>query len=112
MEYEVIQFTGLKELDSLAQGRVKEISAFYYDKIKRSLKSITTLKVHIKVYKKEGSRKKYSVHVKAIAPTKIFVSTKAADWDIARVMHKAFQDIEREILHRLKTDSQHKKPYE
>jgi hypothetical protein len=111
MEFELIQFTGLKELESLDQERVKDLAATYYDKIKRSLKNITTLQIHIKEYKKEGARKKYSVHIKAVAPTKVIVSTKAHDWDIARVMHKAFQDIEREIVHKLKTDDQHNKPY-
>ena len=57
MEFELIQFTGLKELEALDQERVKDLAATYYNKIKRSLKNITTLEIHIKEYRKEGGRK-------------------------------------------------------
>jgi len=109
---EAIQFTGLNELAPEDQARVKDLSAEYYDKIKRGLKNITSLAIHIKATKKEGNKKKYSVHIKAIAPTAIFASTKAVDWDIARVMHKAFNDIQQEIKHRFHSDTTFRKSYE
>ncbi len=109
---ETIQFIGLNELKAEEQARVRDLSAEYYDKIKRALKNITSLVVHIKLHKKEGNRRKFSAHVKAIAPTAILTSTKAVDWDIARVMHKAFQDIEQEIRHRFHSDTSYRKPYE
>jgi len=109
---EAIQFIGLNELTAEDQARVKDLSAEHYEKIKRGLKNITSLNIHIKLHKKEGNRKKYSVKLKAIAPTAILTSTKAVDWDIARVMHKAFQDIEQEIKHRFHSDTSFRKPYE
>ncbi len=109
---EAIQFTGLNELTAEDQARVKDLAAEYYNKIKRALKNVTSLAIHIKPYRKAGKKKKFSVHIKAIAPTVVLTSTKAVDWDIARVMHKAFQDIEQEIHHRFHSDTTFRKPYE
>ena len=99
MEEEQIQFIGVNELNEEEQAVVNTLSTEYYDKIKRSLKNLTSMVVHIKLYKKEGSQKKYSIHVRVIAPTKMIESDKAADWDLARTLHKAFKNIEREIEH-------------
>jgi hypothetical protein len=93
---EQIQFIDLKKLEPEQQAVVQQLSTEYYGKIKRELNNLTTLIVHIKEYKKGH---KFSIHVRAEAPTRIFESTKAADWDLARTMHKAFKDLEREIQH-------------
>jgi len=106
MEYEVIQFIGVKKLPPEDQALVHALSTEYYPKIKRSLKNLTSLAVHVKEYKKAGRRHKYSIHVRVLAPTQIFESTKAADWDLRRTLHKAFKDVEREIQHQLHTDDQ------
>lgn len=112
MEKEVIQFIGVKELSPEEQAIVNTLSTEYYQKIKRSLKNLTSLAVHVKTYKKEGSKKKYSINIRAIAPTKIIESKMAADWDLARTLHKAFKNIEHEIEHKLKVSSQKPKGYE
>ena len=96
---EPIQFIGLNELEKVDQDMVKTLVNQYYPKIQRSLKNVTSLVIHIKTYKKEGHRHKYSLHLRAIAPTKIFESSKAADWDLASSIHKSFKDILREIEH-------------
>lgn len=106
---EVIQYIGIDELDSSERAVLDKLSAEYYDKIQRSLKNITSIVVHIKEYGKGGDRKKYSLHLRAIAPTVIFESGKASDWDFARTLHKAFKDVERQIQHKLHTDDQHNK---
>jgi len=61
--------------------------------------------VHVKAHSKEGSKKKYDAHIRAIAPTQIFEEKNASDWDIARTMHKAFESIQHQIEHRLKISS-------
>lgn len=115
MEKEVIQFIGVKELSPEEQTIVNTLSTEYYQKIKRSLKNLTSLVVHIKSYEKSGKeekKKKYSVHIRAIAPTHMIESKRAADWDLARTLHKSFKNVEHEIEHRLKTSSQKPKAYE
>ncbi|MBI2147155.1 hypothetical protein HYU19_01610 [Candidatus Woesearchaeota archaeon] len=105
---ESIQYSGLEEVDDAGRQILDKLSAEYHDKIQRQLGTPASLQVHIKVYSKEG-KKKYSIHVKAVAATRLFQSTKAHDWDLARTLHKAFQDIEHQIKHKLHTDEQRPK---
>ncbi|MBI1971139.1 hypothetical protein HYS47_05295 [Candidatus Woesearchaeota archaeon] len=105
---EPIQYVGLDEVDQAGRQVLDRLSAEYHEKIQRSLNNPTSLQIHIKVYSKEG-KKKYSIHVKAVAATRLFQSTKAHDWDLARTLHKAFQDIEHQIKHKLHTDEQRPK---
>ena len=121
-----IQYIGVDQLTTDERIVLDKLSAEYYDKIERSLKNLTTIIVHIKEYKKEAApekkeergfygkklkRKKYDIHIKVVAPTRIFEEKHAADWDFARTLHKAFKNIEREIQHKLHTDNQRNKAY-
>lgn len=108
---EAIQYIGIEQLTPEERAILDKLSAEYYDTIQRSLKNLTSIIIHIKEYNKEGKRKKYSVNVRAVAPTAIFEEKHAADWDFARTLHKAFKNIERQIQHRLHTDDQHNKPH-
>ncbi len=101
-----IQFKGLEELSPRGIARIKELSYHYQEKIERALNNQTSLTVHVKRYNKEGTRAKYSIHAKAAAATRIFNSTKAHDWDLARTLHKAFKDLENQIEHKLHTSDQ------
>ena len=56
-----------------------------------------------KEYDKSGHASKYSITMKAMAPTKIFEVDKT-DWDLARVLHKAFKALENEIKHYFHTE--------
>ncbi|MBN1543950.1 hypothetical protein JW898_00645 [Candidatus Woesearchaeota archaeon] len=94
-----IQFIGLKELEEVDQEMVRKITAEYYPKIQRQIKNITSLVVHIKQYSKGGHRPKYSMHVRAVAPTKILETQKTSEWDLSKALHNAFDDLEREIQH-------------
>ena len=98
---EKIQYRGVDELNEDEKTTLNKLAPEYYEKIQRALKNITSLQVDIKLYKKLGGKRKYDVHAKVVAPTRLF-STSYADWDFARTLHKVFKKMEREILHRLK----------
>ena len=106
---EQIQYIGLEQLNEEEKSTLNKLSTEYYEKIKRTLKNETTIIVHIKEHKKVGNRKKYSLHIRVQAPTKPFDSEKA-DWELAKVIHESFKDLERQIQHRLHTDDQANKP--
>jgi len=106
---EPIQIVGIKDLDDMEIEAVNRIANRYYGKIQREIKKINSLVIHIKSYEKQGRERKYSIHVRVIAPSRIFVSTKAHDWDLDKALHMSFRDVIREIQHRLHTDDQHKK---
>ncbi|MBI2565061.1 hypothetical protein HYV79_03685 [Candidatus Woesearchaeota archaeon] len=111
-ENEIIQFVGLKDLSAPQQVLVNSLATAHYDKLKRELNNLTSMVIHIKYYKKEGEKQKYSLHVRCIAPTKIFESCKSHDWDLARAMHKSFEDLRRQIEHSLHNNTSWKKSYE
>ncbi len=112
MVEEVIQFIGVRELEPEEQQVVSNLSTEYYQKLKRSVKNFTSLAVHVKTHNKGGAKKKFSVHIRLIAPTHIIESRKAAaDWDLARTLHKAFKNIENEVKDKLHTDDQRPKTY-
>lgn len=106
---EPIQIIGIKDLDDMEVDAVNRLANRYFGKIQREIKKINSVAIHIKSYEKQGREKKYSIHVKVMAPTRIFVSTKAFDWDLDKALHKSFRDVIREIKHRLHTDDQHRK---
>ena len=111
MKTEVIQFVGVNKLEALEQDVVNKLTTEYYEKLKRSLNNLTSLIVHVKTYDVEGSKKKFSIHTRVTAPGQNFESTKAQDWDLARTLHKSFQDLENQIRHHMHSDDQKTKYY-
>ena len=105
-EEEIIQFIGVNELSEAEQNVVNNLSAEYYEKIKRSLKNLTSMAVHVKTHNDEGGQKRYELHIRAMSPSHVFESKKDSDWDLARALHKSFKNIEREIEHKLKVSDQ------
>lgn len=97
----IIKYIGLNDLNDIEQSTVKSVIENNYEKIHRLTKNITNLTVHVKIYEKRESAKKYSVHLRAEAPTKIYTSNHA-DWDLPRVLHKCINSILTEIEHKLK----------
>jgi conjugal transfer/entry exclusion protein len=107
-EEERIQFTGVAELSEPDQDMVKKISTEHYQKIKMSMKNLTSVSLHIKTIDK-GGKKQYEILLKVIAPTHVIEASNSRDqdkWDLSRSLHKAFKNILREIEHKLKTMSQ------
>ncbi len=71
---EQIQIIGMKELDDMEIDAISRIANKYYPKMQRELRNELSLVIHVKDYKKGGKYWTYSVHVRAIAPTRIFAS--------------------------------------
>lgn len=87
---EIIQFKGLKELEDDEKDILNDISTEYYPKIKKKVHNMASVEVHLKAHSKQDSKKKYSVHIKVIAPTHIFES-QSDDWDLVRTLRKAYE---------------------
>ena len=106
VKQEQIQFIGVSDLETDEKLAVTELSSEYYAKIKRQIRNLLSLVVHIKVYGKGGQKKKYAIHARVIAPTRIFESCRSHDFDLARALHKSFKDLLSEMRHALHTDVQ------
>ena len=115
MPRDIIQYKGLDSLDEGERATLDRLSSEYYDKIKSHfLKNIVQMEIHVKAYEQRRlirKRKKYSIDVKVTAPMKkVYTSNNASDWDFARTLHKAFNDIENQIKKSLHTDKSHPRP--
>lgn len=100
-ESDMLQFVGMKDLEPMEQELVQRISTENFEKIKRMMKNITKVKVQIKTHKRDGKRKKYSIHLQARAPGGPLDVDRAQDFDLARAIHKGFQDLKQRIEHRM-----------
>ena len=105
---EIIQFKGLKELGDGEKEILNEISTEYYPKIKKKLHNTASVEVHLKAHSKQDSKKKYSVHIKVIAPTHIFES-EGDDWDLVRTLRKAYEAMLVELEKAFKKDTAYTK---
>ena len=115
MPRDIIQYKGLDELSDAEREILNTLSSEYYDKIKgHFVKNITQMEIHLKTYDESGGKdkkRKFAIDVKVTAPTKkVFSSNKSADWDFARSLHKAFNDIENQIKKTLHTGESHPRP--
>jgi len=111
-EQEVLQFVGLRDLSPEEQDTVNRLSTEYYEKVKRAAKNLTNVKVHIKCYQKEGAKKKFSVHIHVSIPSHAIIeSCKSHDFELAKSIHSAFQDVQEQMRKKLRTDEQRPKSY-
>lgn len=115
MKEEIIQYKGLDELDEFEKAELNKFSERYFPKIKRETKNLTSVELHIKIhrkeFKKDEQRKKYSIHLRVIAPTKIFEAS-ADDWDFPTAVHKAYENAILEIKKHFRSDISRRKSYD
>ena len=100
---ETIQYIGVSDLRVPEQELVHKLAEEYAHKLKHMSTSFEQIVVHVKVYNAEGARRKYSVHLRVFNPMHSFES-KTDDWDLSPVMHQAFEDIIKQMHHKLHTD--------
>lgn len=112
--HEMIQFVGVSELAPEEQALVSKLSTEHYEKIKRMIPNLEQMVVHVKCYENDAQakKKKYSLHVRVKVPSaSIIESCKSHDFDLARALHKSFDDIRAQIEHKFHTGT-HPKGYE
>lgn len=105
---EPVQIIGMEEInDKFEKATIDKICNEYHEKIQRVLKDIASVTLHIKKHTK-GGKAKWDMRVRVNAPSNMF-EAQESDWDLARALHKVFQNIEREIQHKLKVDEHRRK---
>ena len=105
---EAIEVKGAEFLTEKEKALSNKILNEYYVRIQRQLKNMASLRLHVKEYQKEGKRRKYSMRVEAIAPTRKFEAN-SFDWDFARALHKVLNKLRNEIEHKLHSSDQYPK---
>jgi len=114
---DMVQFKGLDALTEEDRAFLDKIVPEYFEKIKRQLDNLVQIQIHFKAYNVAGKRKKYDIHIMAVAPTRnIFVSTRPAhhfkskDWIFSKSLGEAFKNLENQIKKTLHTDKSHPRP--
>jgi ribosome-associated translation inhibitor RaiA len=97
---EEIQIIGIDEIGDEDKDIVNKLANEYYEKLKRAIKNEISVRIHIKEHSKAGKRHKSDIRVQLIAPTRRF-DAQESDWDLARTLHKVFENIERQLQHKL-----------
>lgn len=100
---EQIKYIGMHNLDDGDVNQIMKISEEQFTKIQVLVPNVSSLIVHIKMYSKAGSRKKYSVNVKAVAANNTFTS-KHDDWRAEDVVRRALKKLEKELVHKFHKD--------
>jgi len=126
----IIHGTGVDVLNEKQKQLVNRLLNEYYKRIQRQFKN-SSLEAHFKNYEKgkfartrefligkvsrqkagiwkAGKAKKFSVHIRA-KTGKLLFEGDAADWDLARTMHKALNKLMNRIESHLKSSDQHVK---
>ena len=104
---ENIEIKGLENLDDKEKKIADKLFNEYYNKINRALKNFK-LKIHIKIYDKEGKSKKFSINIESFSSAGFFEGS-FADWNLAKTIHNVFNKIETQIEHKLHISDQHKR---
>ena len=103
--HEVIQYVGVSALAPEEQDVIQSLTQEYYEKIKRDMHNLTDLVVHAQaagVVEGKSKRKRYSLHIRAVAPGRHFESSKSDDYELPRAVHKSFEEIIAQIAHAFK----------
>ena len=109
----MIRYVNLKELNPEEQTTVKDIINNEFEKIHRLFSgNLVNLTVHIKLHNTESKNKKYSVHIKAEAPTKIFASKGYADWDLKKAARISINEIKNNVKHNFKHQRNKKEAFD
>ena len=94
----VIHASGTGMLSDEEKKKVNELLERYHQKIQRHFDEAVFLELHVKEYNIEGTRKKYSLHVR-LHGTKGRLEADAHDWELARTVHKVMKKLLEEIEH-------------
>ncbi|MEM3126751.1 MAG: CBS domain-containing protein [Candidatus Woesearchaeota archaeon] len=106
----LIKYIGLNDLliEENTRAMVAKMAEHHAAKLEHFVPNIQEMDIHFKQHKedgKEGKRHRFSVHIRLVAPTRIFTSTKSTGWNIFRVLHDSFIDLEHQIQKAFHTDA-------
>ena len=97
---EKIQIIGKKNLTKEETETITKLSEEFYPKVKRIIKKIEYIAIHVKKSAKTGERNKYEVIIKIVAPLPK-IEASATEWSINKAVHDAFNEIIKVIEHKL-----------
>ena len=104
-----IEYIGLRECTIEEIQEIKSVTEAAYKKLLRDFPKDPSFQVHVKKYGSSGARSKYSVHLRLNEPTQKLEATQD-DWELARALHRAMDNLNAEVRHWYKHEVTPKKP--
>lgn len=98
-----IRFIGLNktQLDVVQKKNLKKIASNEAYKLQRDIKNDFKLAIHIKEYKKEGGKQKYSIDMRLDYPGKM-IAISQSDWKVKTALRKTFNNAKNKLLKQFK----------
>lgn len=101
-----IQYVGLRDLEEFEQRTVQELCERHLPKVERMLhQENVRLRVHVKKHNPAGKRAKYSIHAQLDAPSRLFSTKRAHDWDLSKAVKRAFEELAKQVQHHAKPET-------
>ncbi len=99
----VVNYIGLKSLDSDEVDVVKSIVESHVEKVRRNISDFDMV-VHVKLHDVQG-RKKYSLHCR-IDDTHVDFVNDAVDWNLRKTAHMLMEKLDNAIKKKLRVGGQ------
>ena len=103
-----IRYTGLNDLSPSNQMYLQKYADRHIKNILRKTKMATSLRILVKSYDNEGTRRKYVIDVTTVLPEKKNFRAEKDDYQFEVAVKKVFDALEFEIGHKLHSDEQQK----
>ena len=98
-----LQYVGLKDLTIDEQEAVQKQAQEHHTKLQKFMPKLLSMTVHVKAHEKAGNRKQYEVHLRLDIPgVGLIDSCKSQDWELAKAMHRSYEELEHQLEHRIK----------
>lgn len=94
-----IQFVGLHEIpaDEYTKTWVRKLASYYGEKLGYLIHNDVFITLHLKTYKEQGTRQKFSANCRVTFPGGTVASNRAVDWNLRKAVHKSFRSLENEL---------------
>ncbi len=103
-----IRYTGINELSPSHKMYLENYAERHINNVLRLTKMTTSLRINIKEYNNEGSRRKYVIDVTTVLPEKKNFRAEKDDYLFENAVKKVFDAIEFEIEHKLRPNKEKK----
>ncbi|MBS3145399.1 hypothetical protein J4414_01195 [Candidatus Woesearchaeota archaeon] len=96
-----IRYIDLKKLDEIEASVMQNLIEEYAEKLDRKLPPNANLIVQIRKHETEGSRNKYSFHIRLESPD-VLCTAEEDDWDLKKAVHKVMRNLTNNFQHKFK----------
>ena len=92
-----IQLSGMPVLDEIDQAKVQKTVQSTYDKLKKMVRNISYLAVHVKPAHQQGGKTQFQINARMAAPGVLLVSS-STEWNLITGIQESMASLEKECV--------------